>query len=243
MRKIKAASLFLMLTLLFSFFTSNISFAEGSSSAENSSFTEGPSSGILDQSTLIKNENKAGPNSTKSLNLQPTGVKNISNDSFSTYASGLHSSWSIRIKLPKVRDNYGSLYVYKTYIDPTTYTYKTQEVYNCVCLGKGSANPSSPDSWKVTNGNTPTGTYSGYTAPPQYPTLSYGPYGVIMMDAIGGNALLSGRTGIWIHGGRSQTNLWNTNGCIRVFDNDIKNIIYHINSTDATKGTITIEEV
>ncbi|MBZ9626369.1 hypothetical protein G9F71_026560 [Clostridium sp. FP2] len=49
-----------------------------------------------------------------------------------------------------------------------------------------------------------------------------------------------GRTGLQIHGGRDQSSLWNTQGCIRLFDRDIKTITNYIDQNCTGTGSIMI---
>lgn len=41
---------------------------------------------------------------------------------------------------------------------------------------------------------------------------------------VDGDYVTRGRSGLLIHGGRDQTSLWNTEGCVRIFDKDAKKI-------------------
>ena len=82
----------------------------------------------------------------------------------------------------------------------------------------------------VTNGNTPTGTYSGKLGERVWENpASYGPSNIIELFGLSGNALTAynnGRSGIWIHGGRGSLSgysgdvLYATYGCVRIPDPD-----------------------
>lgn len=111
----------------------------------------------------------------------------------------------------------------------------------------------SGDSPMVTNGNTPTGDYSGYLYGPMSNTYSYGPYKVVYMDGVSGDIVTSGRSGIWIHGGDPSSDtsatwypLRPTYGCVRISNSDqstlqtrIQNLV---NQGAAATGSIKIRE-
>ncbi len=71
--------------------------------------------------------------------------------------------WKITVSLPSNRDNKGTL---------TLYNCSGTSISSFECLGRSASN----DPMTVTNGNTPTGTYTGYLDGPSSPTSSYGPY-------------------------------------------------------------------
>lgn len=132
-------------------------------------------------------------------------------------------AWSIEINLPEDRDYKGTLVMYSNgYV-----------VYACDCLGRGSECPDHTK-WWATNGDTPTGSYSGtlIAAAPAADEYSYGPYKRIDFTALGGHALqaqTNGRDGIMIHGGGAATSgtwypLRPTHGCVRVSNEDQKNL-------------------
>ena len=95
------------------------------------------------------------------------------------------------------------------------------------CLGKGGRSKTAlSGNWKLKGMDTPTGEYLGTLAAWE-PAETYGPERVIKLDAVSGNALQAeklGRSGLAIHGGRDQAILWSTEGCIRVFDRDMRRI-------------------
>ncbi len=75
-------------------------------------------------------------------------------------------------------------------------------------------------------GDTPSGEYRArFVHTPQRDTNTYGVNGYIMMEPIGGDALVArrnGRSGLWIHGGSVRNGrLRPTFGCVRVFDSDM----------------------
>ena len=81
---------------------------------------------------------------------------------------------------------------------------------------------------------TPPGDYYGETGGPSKDTEKYGPNKFIRMKGnqdpgyenlyVDGDYVTRGRSGLLIHGGRDQTSLWNTEGCVRIFDKDAKKI-------------------
>ena len=83
-------------------------------------------------------------------------------------------------------------------------------------------------------GHTPPGDYYGETGGPSKDTEKYGPNKFIRMKGnqdpgyenlyVDGDYVTRGRSGLLIHGGRDQTSLWNTEGCVRIFDKDAKKI-------------------
>lgn len=113
------------------------------------------------------------------------------------------------------------------------------------CLGKGGGNKRVPSSdWRKRNQDTPTGEYIG-TIARWNPAETYGVYPVIKLDPIGGNALEAeklGRSGLAIHGGRSQEILYSTQGCVRVFDRNMKEIIAKLNQLGINEINVTVEE-
>lgn len=82
--------------------------------------------------------------------------------------------------------------------------------------------------------DTPPGDYYGETGGPSKDTEKYGPNKFIRMKGnqdpgyenlyVDGDYVTRGRSGLLIHGGRDQTSLWNTEGCVRIFDKDAKKI-------------------
>lgn len=104
-------------------------------------------------------------------------------------------------------------------MESSSYTDKNgNQIYSCNALGRSVSNASP----LVYGGNTPAGIYSEYLYGPVSPRESYGPYKVVAMDGASGQIIQSGRSGIWINGGRSQKTLSPTYGCIRVFESDQK---------------------
>ncbi|HBD94670.1 MAG: hypothetical protein A2015_04960 [Spirochaetes bacterium GWF1_31_7] len=140
--------------------------------------------------------------------------------------------WKIVIDLSKNRYNIGTLSLYDQY--------GTVKL-TMNCLGRSASN----DSMSVFRGNTPTGVYSGYLDGP-YDNAVYGPYKVVNMTGVSGLITTTPRSGIWIHGGRSQTSLSPTYGCVRIFNADQKKlqdtISSLINTGHKKVGTIIISE-
>lgn len=158
------------------------------------------------------------------------------------YPDIVHGTWTIDVYLPTNRNNLGTLSLYSSggWLD-----YQTQ------CLGKSAYGYS----MNVTNGDTPTGQYTGYLYGPVNPTESYGIYKVVKMTGVSGNIMQHGRSGIWIHGGRDGYSspsdpwypLYPTYGCVRIassaqysLQNAITNLVnneYHYST-----GNIYIDE-
>lgn len=113
------------------------------------------------------------------------------------------------------------------------------------CLGKGGRSKQAKSgNWKLKGNDTPTGQYIG-TLAQWHPADVYGPQRVITLDPISGNALKAkelGRSGLAIHGGRAQDNLWSTEGCVRVFDRHMQMILAKLDQLGLTEINVTIEE-
>jgi len=115
-------------------------------------------------------------------------------------------------------------------------------MHSCECRGEGTNG-----AWYNEDGDTPTGVVMGHTIELGYPEESYGPYKRIALDELVSGDFKEayeqyGRSGIQIHGGRDQSHLWNTHGCVRIFDKDIKKITDHIYKYCKEIGKITINE-
>lgn len=125
--------------------------------------------------------------------------------------------WRILIVLPQNRRNEGIL---------TLYDGNGTTLLEAPCLGR-SANGTDMD---VEYGNTPTGEYTGELAGPKSDTGAYGPHKVVEMKGVSGTIISSGRSGIWIHGGRNSSPtatdypLSATLGCVRVANGHQKQI-------------------
>jgi hypothetical protein len=143
---------------------------------------------------------------------------------------------NILVTLPKDRARYGRICVEtdgETLLGPFP------------CLGKGGRSKGAKSSdWRVRGNDTPTGEYHGETARWE-PANVYGPNPVIRLDPVDGNALEAeklGRSGLAIHGGRDQATLWSTEGCVRVFDRDMAQIIALLNRHGLTNIEVTVKE-
>lgn len=130
----------------------------------------------------------------------------------------VYGKWEIDISLPENRNNKGTLALY----DARGYRKMYVE-----CLGRSGSNAS----MYVTNGNTPTGTYTGVLDGHRAETDSYGPYQVVSMIGVQGAIIDSRRSGIMIHGGSPATNsslpyypLRQTYGCVRI-SNDNQSLL------------------
>jgi hypothetical protein len=146
----------------------------------------------------------------------------------------VYGDWKVTVVLPSDRNYKGTLTLYKA---------NGSYVCSFECLGRSVSNASMYEY----EGNTPTGTYTGFLYGPVETAYSYGPYKVINMTGVSGAIIDSGRSGIWIHGGDPCTDssltyypLRPTHGCVRIsnsnqynLQNSITNLInseYH-NST------------
>lgn len=159
------------------------------------------------------------------------------------------SEVQITVKLPQNRDKSGTLTVESKGGQPRTY-----EV-----LGRGSRGPG--DTSFQTNGNTPTGDYSGVQFERKDNARSYGPV-ALRLQAKSGDALIAhdgfGRDGLLIHGGdlggagywRGEGELRATHGCLRLRNEDMINLQTYVESAatnaetmtcDLTKITVTVE--
>ena len=159
-----------------------------------------------------------------------------------TYPDIIHGKWSIAVSLSSDRSQFGSL---------TLYDASGTSLLNTICLGKSD----SGNDMYTTNGDTPTGTYTGELGGPNGNTSSYGPYKYVQMTGVSGVIIESGRSGIWIHGGTTASPslqtypLRPTNGCVRITNDDQQNLENEITAmTSATGyhyavGNITIVEV
>jgi hypothetical protein len=101
-------------------------------------------------------------------------------------------------------------------------------------------------------GDTPEGTYvmRSIRSTSDLNQKSYGPNGAIVLEPVGGTALIAkenGRTGVWIHGGATGKDdlLRRTNGCLRVFNADMTRIIDAIakNSVNASANRCEVQEM
>lgn len=137
----------------------------------------------------------------------------------------VYARW--KIELPLASNNYGTLKLYYA---------SGVQAYSCTAFGQSVDNTH----WSVHLGNTPPGDYYGWDFDPSnqrsdYPVVSYGPYDIIKMEGNhdpgysndyvdGGSVTNKPRSGIYIHGGRSQTTYTPTHGCVRVHDADMLNL-------------------
>ena len=158
--------------------------------------------------------------------------------------------WGISVSLPKNRYNEGTL-TFSAY-EEIGGNRIPKFIRSCVCRGQGNytvAPKSIP--WNEINGDTPTGTSYGYTIMPGNKPEMYGPNKRIDIStkSISGNMYEAvhtyGRADLQIHGGRdggAGTKLWNTSGCLRVHDQDIKAMTEYIDQYCEREGFISISE-
>lgn len=158
-----------------------------------------------------------------------------------TYSDTIYGKWSIRISFSSNRAQFGTL---------TLYNASGTSQMSISCLGKSAYGYN----MYTTNGDTPTGTYTGYLYGPVPPESSYGPYQVVAMDGVSGVIVSSGRSGIWIHGGDAASTgastypLRPTYGCVRISNSNqsilqttITNLTSSTGYHDDT-GNITISQ-
>lgn len=137
------------------------------------------------------------------------------------YTDTVVGRWSI--KLPLSSNHTGTLRMYDA---------NGVQVHYCAALGK------SVDGYHYSKyyGNTPPGDYYGSPGGPSTDTAAYGPNKFVRLSPNRDKgyenlyvARYEGepgytRSGLLIHGGRSQQALQATNGCVRVFDADAKKL-------------------
>ena len=151
------------------------------------------------------------------------------------YTDTVANYWYINISFSKDRDQYGTLQLRKS--DGTSLLSED-------CLGKSARGLAATE----INGHTPTGSYRGYLKGPDGDTEAYGPYKFVKMEGYAGQIVeeCSARSGILIHGGRSQEVLEPTDGCIRVFNSvqlAIQNAIQDlVNSGHQSTGYVFVTE-
>lgn len=162
---------------------------------------------------------------------------------------------TIRVQLPADRTKTGTL----TLVNPGTGLVLFGPV---PVLGRAARNTASAHGNPSGNslqpfGDTPTGTYDvarivGNGNGTSRPIAAYGQSGSIVMEPTGGDALTAksnGRIGLLIHAGRHAFSsvvdaraLKPTNGCIRMLDFDMANLITAIkNNALIFPGTVTVE--
>lgn len=131
----------------------------------------------------------------------------------------VYARWSINLALNS--NHLGTLYFYYA---------SGAQAHHCDAKGKSGKGYT----WDKEYGHTPPGDYYGETGGPSKDTEKYGPNKFIRMKGnqdpgyenlyVDGDYVTRGRSGLLIHGGRDQTSLWNTEGCVRIFDKDAKKI-------------------
>lgn len=145
------------------------------------------------------------------------------------YPDTVRGEWSIRITFTSDRSQLGTMKLYNA-------AGTTQ--MSVSCLGKSAYGYN----MYTTNGDTPTGEYTGYLYGPASPTSSYGPYKVVAMTGISGVIKTSGRSGIWIHGGDSASSgsstypLRPTYGCVRITNAHQNTMVTKITSLTSSTG-------
>lgn len=96
------------------------------------------------------------------------------------------------------------------------------------------------------NGDTPLGVYWGVLAGPWEPIRSYGPYKVIALTPIGGDALTAhknGRRGLAIHGGALAADgrsFRPTHGCVRLRNHDMRALLDLLAADGGSKHEVEI---
>ena len=108
--------------------------------------------------------------------------------------------------------------------------------FECPCLCKADkafamaqGNPNRDP--LLPEGDTPTGRYMATVGVVELPERSYGPYPVIHLRAMSGDALTANRAGLAVHSGplNDAGQLRPTHGCIRVADDDQKELVRRLN--------------
>ena len=118
--------------------------------------------------------------------------------------------WYINVNFSTDRSQYGTLQLRNS---------SGSILLTADCLGRSAQGLPATE----INGHTPTGSYRGVLRGPDDDSETYGPYKFVKMTGYAGQIVneCSARSGILIHGGRSQSTLQPTDGCIRVF-NDVQ---------------------
>lgn len=157
------------------------------------------------------------------------------------YPDNVYGKWRIAVSLSTNRNTFGTM---------TVYNASGVSQMSVSCLGKSAYGYN----MYTTNGDTPTGTYTGYLYGPVSPSSSYGPYKVIKMTGVSGVIVTSGRSGIWIHGGTAASTtsatypLRPTYGCVRISNANQNTMVTKITALTSssgyhdTTGNITITE-
>lgn len=146
-----------------------------------------------------------------------------------TYSDTVYGKWSISVFFSSDRSQFGTLILYNA-------GGASQMSINC--LGKSAYGYD----MYTTNGDTPTGTYTGYLYGPVSPESSYGPYKVVAMEGVSGAIVSSGRSGIWIHGGNAASTssptypLNVTYGCVRITNSNQEKLQTLITSLCSSTG-------
>lgn len=184
-------------------------YKNGSSWIKDSKYVSIPAGSTSEKASFSITFTSPGQLDT-SIKVYSTRGGQLLTQSKDSYSAAVTGHWFIGVSLPVNRNYKGTL---------TLYDASGNAVRSFECLGRSASNAS----MYTTNGNTPTGSYSGYLAGPSSNTYSYGPYKYINMTGTAGVIIDSGRSGIWIHGGDPETNsslswypLRPTNGCVRV---------------------------
>lgn len=140
-----------------------------------------------------------------------------------------HGRWKIICTFPQDRTKYGVFALYNA-------AGELQRTGDCLGLSIKNIDENLPF------GNTPCGTYTGYLTGPitgdDNPD-KYGPNKCVDTTAVDVPCINNNvrNDGMWIHGGRTQTKLQPTEGCVRVFDADMLRIQKSIESmTTAANG-------
>lgn len=172
---------------------------------------------------LTKVEVWNAANSVMLLSQQKTGSDVVKGD------------WRINVDLPTNRNREGALGVYNASGEMVLPVIR--------CLGRSTKGTS----MGTFEGNTPVGNNYGVLYPASSDTGAYGPYKRVLLTAMPGHPYPD-RKEIMIHGGRSQTTLEPTLGCIRVFNSDqlaiqnkLENMMLPANGHNTT-GTVIVSE-
>lgn len=148
-----------------------------------------------------------------------------------------YGKWKVTVTFQKDRTKYGTFALYNA---------AGEQQVSGSALGRGQNNLPENEQY----GNTPCGEYRGSLGGPHSNTESFGPNKYIKTFAVNVPAIQKyGRTdAMWIHGGRSQTTLQWTDGCVRVFNDSMlsmQNSITEMSKAENghyTEGTVIYRE-
>ena len=161
----------------------------------------------------------------------------------------IDGDWDIEVHAYKNRKKYGyAILIVKDRMGNEVYRTTVRVQGNKSKIGKSRA---------LKMGDTPTGTYNlvewRATGNDRYSRAVYGPNDLLATDYKSGEGKAAGRNGMHIHGGRQEGDdymkygklLWNTSGCMRIKDSELKeiqNITQRLeeNDSEESPGILTV---